>query len=224
MIAGWQIFVRDLIEQWPLIFDGLIKTIELTVIISITGFIAGIAVFYFRYGHSKLIRKFFEGYISFFIGTPLLVLLFLAYYGLPKWGISWTPLTVAVVGFTLNIGAYNAAYLSSAYRSLDTTELEAARSQGMTSFQVFWFVTLPQVLRLSIPALTNQLIRNLKDTSIVFLIQYTEFFARVQELASGNFRFFNAYLFASCVYLALVSVIAIVAIPVQRRLLRPYVR
>ena len=67
------------------------------------------------------------------------------------------------------------------------------------------------MLRLSVPALTNQVILNLKDTSVAFLIQYTEFFARVQELASTNFQFFKAYAFAALVYLALVSVIVIAA-------------
>lgn len=74
------------------------------------------------------------------------------------------------------------------------------------------------VLRTSIPALTNQVISNIKDSSIAFLIQYTEFFARVQELAASNFQFLKAYLFAALVYLALVSIVVLVARVVQKRL------
>jgi len=76
-------------------------------------------------------------------------------------------------------------------------------------------------LRQSIPALTNQCIGNLKDSSVAFLIQYTEFFARVQELASTNFQFFKAYMFAAVVYLCLVSVIVLVARQIERRFLIP---
>jgi polar amino acid transport system permease protein len=143
------------------------------------------------------------------------------YYGLPQWGIKCSPFTVALVGFTMNIAAYNAAYLSTAFNGLDRAELEAARAQGFSTFKIFQLIILPQVLRQSIPALTNQCIGNLKDSSVAFLIQYTEFFARVQELASTNFQFFKAYMFAAVVYLCLVSVIVLVARQIERRFLIP---
>jgi len=126
-----------------------------------------------------------------------------------------------LIGFTMNIAAYNAAYLSTAFNGLDRAELEAARAQGFSSFKIFQHIILPQVLRQSIPALTNQCIGNLKDSSVAFLIQYTEFFARVQELASTNFQFFKAYMFAAVVYLCLVSVIVLVARQIERRFLIP---
>jgi polar amino acid transport system permease protein len=149
---------------------------------------------------------------------PLIVLLFLMYYGAPQFGINISPFFVAVIGFTLNVAAYNAAYMTTAYNGLDLTELDAARAQGFSEGQVFRLITLPQVLRTSIPALTNQVISNIKDSSIAFLIQYTEFFARVQELASSNFQFFKAYLFAALVYLALVSIVVLAARIVQKRM------
>jgi len=210
------VFISDLTEQWPLIFDGLVKTLVLTLVISITGFLAGILIFYFRRHKNWIVAKLTAGYISFFIGMPLIVLLFLMYYGLPQWGVRLSPFTVAVIGFTCNVGAYNAAYMMSAYNGIDPLELEAAVAQGLGEGQTFRYIILPQVLRLSVPALTNQVIKNLKDTSLAFLIQYTEFFARVQEVASGNFQFFNAYAFAALVYLALVSVIVIAARILER--------
>jgi polar amino acid transport system permease protein len=154
--------------------------------------------------------------VSFFIGTPLIVLLFLMYYGLPQWGLKISPFWVAVIGFTMNVAAYNAAYLTTAFHGLDPAEIEAARAQGFGHFQIFRLITLPQVLRASIPALTNQCIGNLKDSSVAFLIQYTEFFARVQELAATNFQFFKAYMFAATVYLLLVSVIVVAARQIER--------
>ena len=220
-MTGMGAFERDLLEQLPLILSGLEQTLKLAVLASLSGFLFGIVVFYGSISQNKLVRAVVKGYISFFIGMPLIVLLFLMYYGLPQWGIRCSPFMVALLGFTMNIAAYNAAYLNTAFNGLDATELEAAKAQGFSTFKIFQLIILPQVLRQSIPALTNQCIGNLKDSSVAFLIQYTEFFARVQELASTNFQFFKAYLFAAFVYLFLVSVIVLVARQIERRFLIP---
>ena len=220
-MTGMGAFERDLLEQLPLILAGLEQTLKLAVFASVSGFLLGIVVFYGSINQHKLLRTLVKGYVSFFIGMPLIVLLFLMYYGLPQWGIKCSPFTVAMIGFTMNIAAYNAAYLNTAFNGLDLAELEAAKGQGFSTFKIFQFIILPQVLRQSIPALTNQCIGNLKDSSVAFLIQYTEFFARVQELASTNFQFFQAYLFAALVYLGLVSVIVLVARHIERRFLIP---
>ena len=220
-MSAWDRFLRDLLEQWPLIWAGLGQTVILAAVISVTGLLAGILVFYLSISRTPWVRRVTQAYISFFIGMPLIVLLFLMYYGLPQWGVRVTPFWIAVVGFTLNIAAYNAGYMGTAYNGLDPMELEAGRAQGFNDRQMFAFITLPQVLRLSVPALTNQVILNLKDTSVAFLIQYTEFFARIQELAATNFQFFKAYMLAASVYLALVSVIVVAARWVERRVIMP---
>jgi polar amino acid transport system permease protein len=220
-VSAWDRFLRDLLEQWPLIWAGLGQTVILAAVISVTGLLAGILVFYLSISRTPWVRRVTQAYISFFIGMPLIVLLFLMYYGLPQWGVRVTPFWIAVVGFTLNIAAYNAGYMGTAYNGLDPMELEAGRAQGFNDRQMFAFITLPQVMRLSVPALTNQIILNLKDTSVAFLIQYTEFFARVQELAATNFQFFKAYMLAAVVYLALVSVIVVAARWVERRVIMP---
>jgi polar amino acid transport system permease protein len=125
------------------------------------------------------------------------------------------------IGFTFNVAAYNAAYLKTAFNGLDLSQIEAASAQGFGSYQIFRLITLPQVLRNSVPALTNQVIGNLKDSSIVFLIQYTEFFARMEQLASTNFQFFKAYLLTALVYLLLVTVIVLIARSIEKRLAIP---
>lgn len=216
-MGSWPSFWRDFSEQMPLILTGLVNTIELAGLISISGLLLGIVVFYLTLNNNRYVRFVINAYISFFIGMPLIVLLFLMYYGLPQWGVRLSPYTVAFIGFTFNVAAYNAAYLKTAYNGLDKTQIEAASAQGFNSRQIFIFITLPQVIRLSIPALTNQVIGNLKDSSVAFLIQYTEFFARVQELAATNFQFFKAYMLAVLVYLALVSIIVLCARVLEKR-------
>lgn len=218
---GWISFRRDVLEQLPLILEGLVKTLQLAGLISVSGLLLSIVVFYLTLSKSRWIRNAVNGYISFFIGMPLIVLLFLMYYGLPQWGVRLSPFMVAFIGFTFNVAAYNAAYLKTAYNGLDKTQLEAASAQGFNPLQIFQLITLPQVIRLSIPVITNQVISNLKDSSVAFLIQYTEFFSRIQELAASNFQFFKAYMLAALVYLALVSVIVLFARAIEKRFIIP---
>lgn len=214
-------FINDLIAYGPQILAGLKNTVLLMVIMSVTGLIGGIGVFYLTLSRTNAVRTWTERYISFFIGTPLLVHLFLMYYGLPEFGIHLSAFTVAAVGFTLNVSAYNARYLMTAYNGLDKTELEAARAQGFTHTEIFRLIIAPQVMRRSVPSLTNQVIQNLKDTSVAFLIQYHDFFAQMQEIASTNFQFFKAYMTAGLVYLALVSVIVLAARRLERQISLP---
>jgi polar amino acid transport system permease protein len=214
-------FLADLATYWPQIVKGLRDTILLSVTITVTGLLGGIGVFALELSPRKLVRFATQSYISLFIGTPLIVFLFLLYYGLPNLGVKLSPFVIAVIGFTLNVSAYNARYLTIAYKGLDQAELESARAQGFSLFQVFRLITAPQSLRLSVPSLTNQAIQNLKDSSIVFLIQYIEFFAQMQEVASRTFLFFKTYLFTAFVYLVLVSVVVLAARRVERKLAIP---
>ena len=214
-------FFADLVSYWPAIVKGLRDTIMLSVTITLTGLLGGIVVFGLALSHNRIVRFVTQSYISLFIGTPLIVFLFLLYYGLPNLGVTLSPFVIAVFGFTLNVSAYNARYLTIAYKGLDQAELESARAQGFSRFQVFRLITAPQALRMSVPALTNQAIQNIKDSSIVFLIQYIEFFAQMQEVASRTFLFFKTYLFTAFVYLLLVSVVVLAARWLERRVAIP---
>jgi polar amino acid transport system permease protein len=205
-------FFADLISYCPQIVKGLRNTILLSATITVTGLVGGIGVFGLALSPNKLVRFVTQSYISLFIGTPLIVFLFLLYYGLPNLGVTLSPFVIAVFGFTLNV---------SAYKGLEQAELESARAQGFSRFQVFRLITAPQSLRMSVPSLTNQAIQNIKDSSIVFLIQYIEFFAQMQEVASRTFLFFKTYLFTAFVYLLLVSVVVLVARRLERRLAIP---
>jgi polar amino acid transport system permease protein len=214
-------FFADLFSYWPQIVRGLRDTILLSVTITATGLLGGVGVFALTLSSRPFVRYLTQSYISLFIGTPLIVFLFLLYYGLPSLGVTLSPFVIAVLGFTLNVSAYNARYLTIAYKGLDQAELESARAQGFSPFQVFRLITAPQSLRMSVPALTNQAVQNVKDSSIVFLIQYIEFFAQMQEVASRTFLFFKTYLFTAFVYLLLVSVVVLAARQLERRLAIP---
>ncbi|ASY74673.1 amino acid ABC transporter permease [Pectobacterium polaris] len=219
MLAGWMSFYHELIDQLPLVLDGISETVKLATVVSLTGFFWGIVIFFLSISNRPAVKKLTEMYMDFFIGTPLILILFVMYYGLPQTGINLSPFAVAVTGFTLNIGAYNAAYMTTTYNSLNKYEAEAAVVQGFSQWQIFRLMILPQVLITSVPALTNQVINNIKDSTIAFLIQYTEFFSRIQEVAATNFEFFSAYLFAALVYLVLISFIVLLSRIIERKLL-----
>lgn len=213
--------LADLLQAAPQILQGLADTLLLAVIVTGLGLAGGIGVFYLLVGAPPAVRRLVEGYVSVMIGTPLIVFLFLMYYGLPQWGLKIPPLAAAVIGFAFNVSAYNARSLETAWNSLDPAEREAARAQGFGPFAVFRLVTLPQSIRLAIPSLTNQAIQNLKDTSVAFLIQYAEFFAQMQEVAARSFRFFQTYFAAGLIYLLLVSLMTVAARRLERRFALP---
>ncbi|MCI4238253.1 amino acid ABC transporter permease [Dickeya dianthicola] len=218
MFDGWVNFYNDLIDQLPLVLDGVVETLKLAAIVSLSGLLWGIVIFFLSVSNQPAVKNITKIYMDFFIGTPLILILFVIYYGLPQTGIHLSPFVVAVTGFTLNVGAYNAAYMTTAYNALNQQETEAAIVQGFSRWQIFRLIILPQVFITSIPALTNQVINNIKDSTIAFLIQYTEFFSRIQEVASTNFEFFNAYLFAALVYLVFITFIVMLSRIIERKL------
>ena len=159
--------------------------------------------------------------MTFFIGTPLLALLFLTYYGLPTVGLDLSPFAAAFIGFTLNVSAYNARYLMSGYKAISAAELSAAAAMGYGRRQTFRLLILPQSVRYATPGLVSQAINNLKDSSIAFLIQFDGFLAFIQNFTSQNFMFFRGYAFAACGYLVMVILLALLARRIQRRVRIP---
>jgi polar amino acid transport system permease protein len=196
-------FYNDFLEQWPLIYSGIWATIKLAGTVSVIGFLFSIIVFYFDLSKHTLVRRGVAIYKYFFIGTPLICIIYMLYYGLPSFGVRLSPFEVMVLGFTLNVGAYNAEYMLTAYNGLDKNQVEAASAQGFSDLQVYVYIIIPQALCDSIPALTNQVIYNLKDSSIAFLVEYPELFARMQELASTNFEFLKTYSLTAVFYIIL---------------------
>lgn len=217
LAALWVELQADL----PQLVSALGQTVLLSVVVTINGLIGGMIVFYLTLSENRVVRSIINGYISIFIGTPLIVFLFLLYYGLPGLGIRLSPFIIAVFGFFLNVSAYNARFLATAYKGLMPAELDAAMAQGFSRLQIFRLIIAPQVLRLGMPALASQAIQNTKDSSIVFLIQYTEFFAGMQEVALRSFIFFETYLVTALVYLLLVSVIVLAMRRLERKLAVP---
>lgn len=161
---------------WPLLSAGLIFTVPLTLITFVLGIVLGLSVALARlYGPAPLVIL-VRFYVWLIRGTPLLVQLFLIFYGLPSAGIVLDAFTAAVIGFTLNIGAYSSEIIRATLAAIPKGQWEAAYSIGMNWPQVMWRVILPQAARIAVPPLSNTFISLVKDTSLAAAVTVPELF------------------------------------------------
>ena len=149
---------------WPLIYAALVFTVPLTLLSFALGLSVAFAAALIRLFGPKWAVKVVRLYIWLIRGSPLLVQLFIIFYGLPSIGIVLNPLVAATVGFTLNIGAYNAEVIRGVIESISHGQWEAAYSTGMTRAQALRRIILPQAGRVALPPLANSFISLLKDT------------------------------------------------------------
>jgi cystine transport system permease protein len=139
-------------------------------------------------------------YISLIRGTPLLVQLFLIFYGLPSLGLTFNPFTAAVIAFSLNVGGYAAEVIRSAILSVPRGQWEAASTLGMGYTTTLRRVILPQAARTAVPPLSNTLISLVKDTSLASVVLVTELLRVAQVAAAPTFQFFALYGVAALYY------------------------
>ncbi|MCF7506478.1 MULTISPECIES: amino acid ABC transporter permease [Vibrio] len=166
-------------------------------------------------------------YISFFRGTPLLVQLFLLYYGLPQvfpWMVGLDAFGAAVIGLTLHFAAYMAESIRAAIIGIDRSQMEASLSVGMTTSQAMRRVILPQATRVALPSLMNYFIDMIKSTSLAFTLGVAEIMAKAQMEASSSFRFFEAFLAVALIYWGVVIILTRIQIWAEVKLNKAYVR
>lgn len=181
-------------------------TLLLTALSLAFGFILGIALALGRVYGNRLISWICIGYIEIIRGTPLLVQLFILYFGFPSLGIRLTPLEAAIIGLSLNSGAYQAEYLRGSIQSIESGQMIAARTLGMNTIKSIRNIILPQALRISIPAWSNELIYLLKYTSIAYIIQVEELTAEGKFIAAHTFRYLETFTIIAVIYLLLTMV------------------
>jgi len=196
-------FISFFAQSLPKLLEGLSITLFLTFISLFFGFLLGICLVLGRIYTPKIISWLCIGYIEIIRGTPLLVQLFILYFGLPSVGIRLTPIIAAVIGLSLNSGAYQAEYLRGSIQSIKSGQMIAARTLGMTKIQSIAHVILPQALRTSIPAWSNELIYLLKYTSIAYIIQVVELTAEGKFIAADTFRYLEIFTMIAIIYLSL---------------------
>jgi L-cystine transport system permease protein len=184
----------------PLLQGAIFYTIPLTLISFVCGLGLAILTALARISDVKFLQIVARVYVSAIRGTPLLVQLFILFYGLPTIGIILDPWPSAIIGFSLNVGAYASEIIRAAVLSIPKGQWEAGYSIGMSSRQVLRRIIFPQATRVSIPPLSNTFISLVKDTSLASMILLTEMFRRAQEIATTNYEFLLLYTEAALIY------------------------
>ncbi|PUU88491.1 amino acid ABC transporter permease [Halanaerobium sp.] len=191
-------------EFYPLFLRGLGVTVFVTIISCFSGTILGTFLALGKIYGNKFVSAVVRIFISIIRGTPLLVQLFIIYYGLPAYGIRLTPITAAVISFIINSGAYQAEYLRGSIQSISGSQLKAAQSIGMSKWQGIRYIILPQALRRVIPAWTNEFIYMIKYSSLAYVIGARELMTEGKLIASRNYQFFNVYFIVALIYLVVI--------------------
>jgi cystine transport system permease protein len=202
---------------FPILKAGLMYTIPLTLITFFLGIIVAFLTAIARISNIKPLEAIARFYVWIFRGTPLLVQLFILFYGLPSIGITLNPFPAAVIGFTLNVGAYSSEIIRAAILSTPKGQWEAAYSIGMTRAQAMRRIILPQALRVSIPPLGNSFISLVKDTSLAATITVTEMFQKSQEVASTTYEPLWLYIEVAFLYLIFSTVLSALQSYLEKR-------
>jgi polar amino acid transport system permease protein len=191
-------------EGLPSLLAGAWITLEITAVGLVMGFVLGLLSGLGRVYGSRPLRWLSIAYIELFRGTPLLVQLFLIYYGLPGLGITFSRLDAAFLAMGLNSGAYQAEYLRGSLLAVGQGQMLAGRAIGLSRWQTIWYIILPQALRLAIPAWANEPVALLKSSAVAFLVAVPELMARAKSIAAQTYDPIGAYLAAGVIYLAIV--------------------
>ena len=192
----------DIIKRafWPMLQKGIVYSIPLTIVSFFIGIVIAVAAALVIINKVPVIRQIAGIYIWIFRGTPLLVQLFIVYWGIcnplgiDKW-------IASIVAFSLNVGAYSAETIRAAILSLPRGQWEAGYSLGMNYRQVFFRIIIPQAAKVSVPPLFNSFISLMKDTSLASTIMISEMFRKAQEFASSSFEYLVIYTEVAAIYL-----------------------
>ncbi|WP_308113665.1 amino acid ABC transporter permease [Kineosporia corallincola] len=190
--------IRD--SLGPLL-SGMVKgTVPLTAVSFVLGLVVALVVALMRLSPLWPVSAIARFYVSVIRGTPLLVQLFIIFYGLPSLGATIDPWPSACLAFTLNVGGYASEIIRAAIVSVPRGQWEAAQTVGMNHPTALRRIILPQATRVAVPPLSNTLISLVKDTSLASSILVTETFRKAQELAAPTYEFFTLYMVAAAYY------------------------
>ena len=201
-------FFSIVITYAPMFLPAVLQTLELSVFAILLGTACGFIVVIMKMTKLKFMLVIANVYIAIIRGTPLLLQLFFIFYALPQLGCSLSPFISAIIGLALHNGAYISEIFRGAIESVEKGQNEAARALGMTKFQSFKTVIFPQAFKNSVPALGNQFILAIKDSSLASIITITEIITKAREFAAATYAVFPIYFDAGCYYMILTYTLA----------------
>lgn len=208
-----------MIRSIPYLIQGAVVTLILTAASVGLGMIGGTVLGMARLSANKVVYRLSSAYVTFFRGTPLLVQIFIVYYGIPGMlRISVDRWSAGIFALALNSSAYVAEIVRAGIQSIDRGQTEAAVASGLTPVQRLRYIILPQAFRRIIPPLGNEFIAMLKDSSLVAVISLEELLRRSQLVVTSTYKPFEIYILAAIMYLAMTSVISWIISLIENRL------
>ncbi|MGA7203163.1 MAG: amino acid ABC transporter permease [Specibacter sp.] len=202
----------------PLLLGAIQGTIPLALASFALGLVLALVVAMMRISSNKLASGVGRFYVSIIRGTPLLVQLFVIFYGLPAVGVTINPWPSAIIAFSLNVGGYAAEVIRAAILSVPQGQWEAGHMIGMSRNQTLLRIILPQAARVSVPPLSNTFISLVKDTSLASLILVTEMFKVAQQIAAFSQEFMLLYIEAALIYWVICLALSTVQTRLEKRL------
>ena len=203
---------------WPMVSGAVTGTIPLSIVSFLFGLALALVVALMRISGQPVLSGIARFYVSVIRGTPLLVQLFVIFYGLPSIGLTIDPWPSAIIAFSLNVAGYAAEILRSAILSVPKGQWEAGHTIGMSRTVTLRRVILPQAARVSVPPLSNTFISLVKDTSLASLILVTELFREAQQIAAFSREFMLLYIEAAVIYWVICLVLSAGQSRLEKRL------
>lgn len=200
--------IQILISSFPkILLPGLVYTIPLTLVSFALGLILAVIVALIRVAKVKVLSQIGWFYVWVFRGTPLLVQLFIIFYGLPSIGIRLDAVPSAVIAFSLNIGAYASETIRGSILAVPRGQKEASFAVGFTYVQSMFYIVLPQAMKMSVPALFNTFISLVKDTSLAANVTVTEMFMATQRIVATTYEPLFLYMEVAFIYLMFCTIL-----------------
>lgn len=213
---------RLIVESIPFLVKGAVYTVQVSVLAIVFGLVLGWMLGLVAVSGVRWLRAIAWGYVQFIRGTPLLVQIFLIYFGLPALGINIPAYWSGVIALGLNSAGFQAEIVRAGIESIDRGQTEAARSIGMSGFQTLLFILVPQTIRRVIPPLTNELITLTKSSSLLSAIAVLELTHAGQAIIARTFAPFEIYSAVAVFYLVLIAVLSRGSALLERRVFVNY--
>ncbi len=213
--------IQFFIKIWPELYKGLLVSLQLSAGALLLGLAIGLPMALARTYGKGLVKTLATVYIEIIRGTPMIVQLFIIYYGLPDFGILLDRMPAAIIALGINSSAYQAEYFRGAILSIDEGQGLAAQALGMTKSQTIVNIILPQALRLVLPPWSNELIYMIKYTSVAFLIAVPELMARGKMIITQTFKPMETLFWVGAIYVVVLSAIAKAVDIIEKKLAIP---
>lgn len=203
-------YLMFLNKALPAMAKGSALTIEISVVSLIIGLFGGVPLAFLQVYGNRFFSTLCVAFARLFRGTPLLVQLFLVYFGLPQFGVALSPIPAAFFTLGINSAAYQMEYIRGAVISVGEGQMITARAMGMSQVKAIRVIILPQVLRLMLPSWANEAVYMIKNTAIVYLIAVPELMAQTKILISRFYNPIEAYLTVAVFYFVIVGIITLI--------------